>query len=103
MVEEYIKRQNVLSYAYEIHPCQSDYFYIGAAEKMVLDVKKEIADELMQLPYTDDVCEVVHGTWKSFPDCGVTRCSACDWSIEEAWWSNYCPHCGAKMDLQDPV
>ena len=47
----------------------------------------------------DDICEIVHGSWKSFPDCGVTRCTACDWSIEEAWWSNYCPNCGAKMDV----
>ena len=45
-----------------------------------------------------DAVPVVHGHWKAYPECGATRCSVCDWSIEEAWWSNYCPLCGAKMD-----
>lgn len=37
------------------------------------------------------------GEWIAYPDCGVTRCSVCDWSIEEAWYSNFCPNCGADM------
>lgn len=94
---KYINREDVMSYVYEISPCKSDYFYIGVAEEMVLNTKKEIADALEKLPYTDDVREIVHGEWKHYPDCGATRCSACDWSIEEAWCSNYCPNCGAKM------
>lgn len=48
-----------------------------------------------------DAMPVVHGRWKMYPECGATRCSACDWSIEEAWWSSYCPNCGAKMDEED--
>lgn len=46
-----------------------------------------------------DFKEINHGSWKAYPDCGVTRCSECDWSIEQAWFSEYCPNCGAKMDL----
>lgn len=45
---------------------------------MVLNTKKEIADELEKLPCTDDVQEVVHSKWRHYPDCGTTRCSSCD-------------------------
>ena len=39
----------------------------------------------------------VHGRWIHYPDCGVTRCSHCGWSIEECWESKRCPECGANM------
>lgn len=45
-----------------------------------------------------DAEPVRHGEWRRYPECGVTRCSVCDWSIEECFSSNYCPNCGAKMD-----
>ena len=45
-----------------------------------------------------DVAPVVHGRWIHYPDCGVTKCSHCGWSIEECWESKRCPECGAKMD-----
>ena len=48
-----------------------------------------------------DVAPVVHGRWIHYPDCGVTRCSHCGWSIEECWESKRCPDCGAKMDGGD--
>lgn len=48
-----------------------------------------------------DVAPVVHGRWIRYPDCGVTKCSNCGWSIEECWDSDYCPHCGAKMDEKE--
>lgn len=44
-----------------------------------------------------DVTPVVHGRWIHYPDCGVTRCSHCGWSIEECWESKRCPECGARM------
>ena len=50
---EYIKREDLLDYAYTIRPGRSDYFNIGVAESMVLDKIKEIADELEQLPYIE--------------------------------------------------
>ena len=49
---------------------------------------------------TVDAEPVRHGRWIPYPDCGVTRCSVCDWSIEECFDSNYCPYCGAKMDAE---
>ena len=48
-----------------------------------------------------DVAPVVHGRWIRYPDCGVTKCSNCGWSIEECWDSDYCPHCGAQMDEKE--
>ena len=45
-----------------------------------------------------DVAPVVHGRWIHYPDCGVTKCSHCGWSIEECWESKRCPECGTKMD-----
>lgn len=44
---------------------------------------------------------VVHAHWISYPDCGVTKCSNCGWSIEECWYSKLCPECGAKMDEKE--
>lgn len=46
-----------------------------------------------------EAAPVVHGRWIRYSDCGVTRCSNCNWNIEECFDSNYCPNCGAKMDL----
>ena len=48
-----------------------------------------------------DVAPVIHAHWIRYPDCGVTKCSNCGWSIEECWDSDYCPHCGAKMDEKE--
>ena len=45
-----------------------------------------------------DVLPVIHAHWIRCPDCGVTKCSNCGWSIEEYWYSDYCPSCDAKMD-----
>ena len=64
---------------------------------------------------TADVQPVVHGEWERNPDvmdCGIGWvCSVCH-SKPEAWWAaehklnplhcsgrNFCPYCGAKMDL----
>lgn len=46
-----------------------------------------------------DAVPVMHGAWKPDPHCyNVFHCSACD----SPFWAkrNYCPNCGAKMDLE---
>ena len=60
---------------------------------------------------TVDAVEVVHGHWISLTDCSNAGvyCSVCNkkvWKEDYAWCnrknrlrSNYCPNCGAKMDL----
>lgn len=56
-----------------------------------------LIDVLNAIPAAD-VAPVVHGRWIHYPDCGVTKCSHCGWSIEECWESKRCPECGTKMD-----
>lgn len=47
--------------------------------------------------FLSDVTPNVKAKWIRYPDCGVTRCSRCGWSIEECWDSKRCPECGAYM------
>lgn len=56
------------------------------------------AEQLLDEIPAADVAPVVHGRWIHYPDCGVTKCSHCGWSIEECWESKRCPECGTKMD-----
>lgn len=47
-----------------------------------------------------DVVEVKHGRWVEFsPLRDMFSCSLCGQWGDRLW--NYCPHCGAKMDLGD--
>ena len=62
------------------------------AKVIAMEALQEVAD----MPAVDAE-HVRHGEWRRYPECGVTRCSVCDWSIEECFCSNYCPNCGAKM------
>ena len=47
-----------------------------------------------------DVAPVVHGEWlcAETDDEQFFLCSVCN--NKEYWESNYCPNCGAKMDLE---
>lgn len=50
-----------------------------------------------------DVVEVQHGRWvNTHSDSEFAQCSLCKYPVYAAWiWNltNYCPNCGAKMDL----
>ena len=51
----------------------------------------------------EDVKPVVHGRWIEHSHLEVGgECSICGWQFQ--WFENaeahYCPHCGAKMDLE---
>ena len=51
-----------------------------------------------------DVAEVVHGRWIWNEEGEIDweqfyRCSNC--GNKEYWESNFCPNCGAKMDLEE--
>ena len=50
-----------------------------------------------------DVAQVRHGRWIEHSHLEVGgECSVCGWQFQ--WFENgeahYCPHCGAKMDLE---
>ena len=52
-----------------------------------------------------DVEPAVRGEWIDSPDGTTTICSYCkaDWNVfdNNTYRFNYCPNCGAKMDLED--
>ena len=95
---EYIDREDFLKDA-EIRycmPCKGagkDYNGLRCRACWVDDMMGDVDDAPAA-----DVAPVVHGRWIHYPDCGVTKCSHCGWSIEECWESKRCPECGAKMD-----
>ena len=50
-----------------------------------------------------DVAPVVHGRWIATHD-EFCSCSLCKYPVCVAWGqTNYCPHCGAKMDEKEAV
>ena len=61
-------------------------------------------EELEDAP-TIDAVEVVHGEWKYNPKDAIEmmftlpKCSICGHESSDAL--NYCPNCGAKMEVQD--
>lgn len=88
---EYIEREAALR---EIERCEK--FMVGD-KTITTDAMKTFIKNRPAV----DVAPVVHAQWIHQPDCGVTRCSHCGWSIEECWESKRCPNCGAKMDGGD--
>lgn len=67
---------------------------------------KTICGLIFEAP-TADVVEVKHGYWKRQKGRPEAICSECGrevvyQTIDNKWWfENYCPHCGAKMDLKE--
>ena len=59
---------------------------------------------LLLRQHAADVAEVVHGRWIWNEEGEIDweqfyRCSNC--GDKEYWESNFCPNCGAKMDLEE--
>lgn len=69
------------------------------------DILKFIDDEP-----TADVAEVKHGKWIKYPRPHYFKCSVCKYTVpyRKAYLHddgkreyNFCPNCGAKMNLED--
>lgn len=76
----------------------SGFFVVdGNNPKNSLD---ELINRISNAP-TVDAVEVVHGRWTyTEGEYEVYMiCSECGW--ESDFRTNYCPHCGAKMDLEE--
>ena len=56
--------------------------------------------ELIRDAPAADVAQVRHGRWIASHD-EFCACSICKYPVY-VWWNqtNYCPNCGAKMDLE---
>lgn len=75
---------------------------------IALEVLPEAIKEVLQETMVEDgeieitVTPVKHGKWTT--DDGLSVCSECgyippyDNAIDDIFYSNYCPTCGAKMD-----
>lgn len=91
MPEKYIKSSDCEKYFYE----HLDDFHIAGAMNAI--------DEMPAA----DVAPVRHGRWIEQYEEGLYSCSACgtEWvTIEGTPKENdmdFCPHCGAKMDLKE--
>lgn len=61
--------------------------------------EEKIIEIIMKVPAAD-VTPVVHGEWLCVEtdDEQFFLCSVCN--NKEYWESNYCPNCGAKMDVE---
>lgn len=89
---EYIEREKYVKLNDIIETLEHEWGYEGMKE------------DLYNLP-TADVVEVKHGEWDvnginiHNNTVGNWRCSVCKCvSLKD---SNYCPYCGAKMDLKE--
>ena len=88
MPDEYISREAALTALQD-----SDLF--NTTERQLRAIR--------ELPAAD-VAEVVHGRWIWNEEGEIDweqfyRCSNC--GDKEYWGSNFCPNCGAKMDLEE--
>ena len=99
MVKEYVEREviseGIRKYYYK-NPPNSSYeegfdHGLDKAQRVILNAP------------VADVAPVVHGRWvNTHSDSEFAQCSLCKYPVYAAWiWNltNYCPNCGAKMDL----
>lgn len=95
---EYIERETMIQAIREY----SGFFQDSPSTNHMI-LKMEAEDVARDLEAAD-VAPVVHGFWDS-----DERCSACHEKSTEGldaekwnyWLPDYCPNCGAKMDLED--
>ena len=92
------------------------YIKLEYAVDAVLDVYYDTPDidlsgekfetAILKIPVAD-VAPVRHGRWEkqsglySCSECGMTCPYDVQADVIEYWACNYCPNCGAKMDLND--
>ena len=87
-MNEYIKREYAIDAVLDVYYNTSDIDLSGG--------KFEAA--ILKIPVAD-VAPVRHGKWLHRKN-GVAYCSECEVDTVEDE-TNYCPNCGAKMDLED--
>ena len=92
---EYIEREAALDICNtEYHNRLKMFDYCGDT------VAWNISNQIKTLPVAD-VAPVVHGRWIATHD-EFCSCSLCKYPVYVDWnQTNYCPNCGAKMDLEE--
>lgn len=88
--------------------------YLDDARRAILHNDPAMVHCIDNVPIVDAV-EVVHAKWITKPGVFDWFCSNCDGELLyevqtygggnyhdiNTVWSSFCPHCGAKMDLED--
>ena len=87
-MDEYVKREYAIDAVLDVYYDTPDIDLSGE--------KFEAA--ILKIPVAD-VAPVRHGKWLHRKN-GVAYCSECEVDTVEDE-TNYCPNCGAKMDLED--
>ena len=98
---EYIERENLLRQMRDSKVDKPTYGNWNLAHDCCIDIAEKIP--------TADVAEVEHGEWKRCEDYEIYwyECSNCGGEplrnpmSNADFLSDYCPHCGAKMDGKD--
>lgn len=96
--KEYIDREAVMKI---IDDYGTTHGSILGSHSGVVDI---VGNIIFHLPVVD-VTQIVHGEWTT--NDGVSRCSKCgyippyDNTIDDIFYSNYYPNCGAKMNEDD--
>lgn len=110
---DYISREAAIAYIREqSEELQKAFEELGGESGIYADAYNDLAEDFHRIPAAD-VEPVRHGWWETFDssywrstqygvqviDCVKIRCGLC--GRGSAVRTNYCPNCGAKMDLED--
>ena len=100
-MEEYVKRSDVLNNIEDLKksPWYNNDYGFGTKQ-----ARHDGVDIVVDLCIKDvpaaDVKKVIHGKW--LDDYGYDKCSVCGFKCNDPYYlgeANYCPECGARMDL----
>lgn len=101
-MDEYISRKAAIAYIREqSEECQKAFEELGGESGIYADAYNDLAEDFYSIPAAD-VAPVVHGRWVPFHSEAagdIQYCSACEIGFDAK--TDYCPHCGAKMDGGD--
>ena len=96
---EYIEREALIRRIKEIHCAECDSYHGVRCRACWVD---DTLDYIDSEPAAD-VAPVLHGKWLTHSDrpdsliCSVCECGFDMWKHDQ---HNFCPNCGAKMDLE---
>ena len=98
---EYINREAIMKFPIRKDHCDKEH-----ANGHFINGIESVLEYVENLPLAD-VAPVRHGQWEkqnglySCSECGMTCPYDVQADVIEYWACNYCPNCGAKMDLND--
>jgi hypothetical protein len=112
-MSDYISREAAIAYIREqSEELQKAFEELGGESGIYADAYNDLAEDFHRIPAAD-VEPVRHGRWISWEDADNCipspnrhECSVCHDAAQVLvnnieLLSNFCPNCGAKMDLED--